>query len=73
MRIGDIVVYVQHPGDVPFNGSFEHPAIVTHVWRDNCVNLTVFPDQSMQTLRVSSCMRQSGDSVSSNGCWRERD
>ena len=73
MQVGDIVIYMQHPGDVPFNGFTEHPAIVTHVWSDDCVNLTVFPDQSSHVLRVSSCMRAAEEGVTShNGNWRER-
>lgn len=35
------------------NGAREHPAIVTRVWSDTCVNLTVFPDYMGPQLYTS--------------------
>jgi hypothetical protein len=41
---GRIVKYIQPLNEVSFNGSKHHPAMITRVWSDNCVNLVVFPD-----------------------------
>ncbi len=37
VKIGDIVHFVMKEG-------IERPAIVTQVWSENCVNMTVFAD-----------------------------
>ena len=48
--IGRIVLF--HGFDS--NGSKEHPAIITRVWTDTCVNLSVFADYGGLTLKSSA-------------------
>lgn len=50
--IGRIVLW---HGEVS-NGSVEHPAIITRVWTDTCVNLTVFPDFGVPVLKSSQVL-----------------
>lgn len=51
-RIGEIVFYVPEFGGPESSGARSkaapYPAIVTHVWADNCVNLHVFVDGSFE-------------------------
>lgn len=35
-----VIVHTQQA----FNGSHEHPGIITHAWRDDYVNVKVLPD-----------------------------
>jgi hypothetical protein len=44
MKIGDIITYIQPKDETPYNGHRDHPAMVTAVWGDECVNLKVFFD-----------------------------
>lgn len=44
VSIGNTVIYRQPRHEAPANGVAEHPAIVTRVWHEHCVNLTVFFD-----------------------------
>lgn len=37
------------------NGTRTHPAIVTRVWSDGCVNLIVFYDAEGPTVKTSAC------------------
>lgn len=48
--LGRIVLFRSHES----NGATEHPAIITRVWSDTCVNLTVFPDYSASPVLKSS-------------------
>jgi len=59
--IGRIVVYTQPETEQPFNGHRDHPAIVTHVWSDTCVNLKVFFDCGPTDDRTSAVLGQHWD------------
>lgn len=50
--LGRIVI---HRG-ISSNGATEHPAMITRVWSDTCVNLTVFPDFGAPVLRTSQTL-----------------
>jgi len=41
VKLGDVVIVKNGPN---FNGSTEHPAIVTRVWAEDMVNLALIPD-----------------------------
>lgn len=47
--IGRIVIFIGKES----NSSFEHPAIITRVWSDDCVNLTVFLDNTAPMVFTS--------------------
>lgn len=47
--IGRIVIF---KGEAA-NGVTEHPAVITRVWSDTCVNLTVFFDAKAPEVRTS--------------------
>lgn len=59
--IGRIVIY----RGIDSNGSLEHPAIITRVWSDTCVNLTVFPDNGEVIVKTSVNLDQ--DKIQSHG------
>lgn len=40
------------------NGSLEHPAIITRVWSDVCVNLLVFPDNFLPVAKTSVVLEE---------------
>lgn len=44
-----------------YNGSNEHPAIVTRVWNENCVNVTVLPDCAPPFMMTSATRATSPD------------
>ena len=50
--IGRIVI---HHG-VQSNGEQRHPAIITRVWSDELVNLTVFPDNGFPISQTSQSL-----------------
>lgn len=65
--IGRIVHYYEGDHEAPqgfgspehwpgTNGHRVHPAIITAVWSDSCVNLTVFLDAKVPEVRTSSCL-----------------
>jgi hypothetical protein len=56
--IGRIVEYVQGDFEGPTNGSSVHPAMITRVWSDLCVNLTVFFDGEGADVRSSVMLWQ---------------
>lgn len=85
-KIGDVVIFRQGDEDryqggnsaghgTPHwrggNGTREHPAVITRVWTNECVNLTVFfdagdPEPRSSVVRVSSAPTEG---VTSNGGW----
>ena len=50
---GRIVVYCQPDAEIPINGINTHPAIITAVHDNDCVNLTVFFDTKPPECRSS--------------------
>ena len=56
---------VQHDKTLPL------PAIVTHVWGDRMVNLTVFDSNGFSHPRTSVTLVQDGDPVSDHGRYCE--
>lgn len=71
--VGRIVLFRQHAS----NGIVEHPAIITRVWSDTCVNLTVFPDCGVpitkSSVEISDPPRVAGDDADlslNNYAWR---
>lgn len=64
--IGRIVLF----RSLESNGSSEHPAVVTRVWSDTCVNLTVFPDFGEPVLKTSVNQNETLDSPNQNLAWR---
>lgn len=41
---GDTVIYVSPASGTQYNGHREHPALVTQVWSESCLNLKVLFD-----------------------------
>ncbi len=62
--LGRIVLY----HGIESNGVLEHPAIITRVWSDTCVNLTVFCDYS-SVVTIKSSVVQDEDMKQESG-WR---
>lgn len=54
--IGRIVVFHAINQSDEFNGVKDHPAIITRVWSDDCVNLLVFFDAHAPQARTSCSM-----------------
>lgn len=52
--IGRIVIYTQPELETPYNGVRQHPAIITRVWSNTCVNLRVFADGMFTPIIVTS-------------------
>ena len=61
--LGRIVLY----RGMQSNGSNEHPALVTRVWSDTCVNLTVFPDSN--SIATMTSVNQDEEMIREIG-WR---
>ena len=64
--IGRIVLF----RSAPSNGTVEHPAIITRVWSDTCVNLTVFQDFGEPILKTSVNQNESLDGANQELAWR---
>ena len=52
------------------NGTKEHPALVTRVWSDTCVNLTVFPDYGDVITKTSINQNESLEGPNQELAWR---
>jgi hypothetical protein len=59
---------VHYRGD-EFNGVSVHPAIVTRVWNDGLVNLTVFPDAHAPIVRTSVYLLSKDDNAKNTAFW----
>jgi len=74
--IGRVVIYRQPLPEIekPWNGTAEHPAIITRVWSDTCVNLHVFCDANPSIVRCSVVqlpeLPADVKNVSGNSGWR---
>jgi hypothetical protein len=69
--IGRIVI---HRG-ILSNGTLLHPAIITRVWTDETVNLTVFPDFGPPSLQPSQTLiadPNDGDETGFGWYWPPR-
>ena len=65
--LGRIVLFRSHVS----NGNSEHPALITRVWSDTCVNLTVFPDNSEPKLFTSVVLNEDTDAAhAGQQAWR---
>ena len=65
--LGRIVLFRSHVSD----GQSEHPAIITRVWTDTCVNLTVFPDYGEPKLFSSVVQNEDvGTAHAGQQAWR---
>lgn len=87
-KIGDIVLYYQGDYEAPegykkgatgpgTNGTRFHPAIITRVWTDDCVNLLVFLDAVSVVVRTNmvrlpdEVFAEGLDCTNSGWRWRE--
>ena len=54
-------------------GGEEHAAIITRVWSDWCVNLTVFdPSDGSTSARNSVCLATGDHDLDGRWCWPPR-
>lgn len=69
--IGRIVNYTQPSHELPHNGTRTHPAMITAVFSDICVNLKVFFDLGSVENRSSQQRRDSftADVAEKYGYW----
>lgn len=66
--LGRIVLF----GNELSNGALEHPAIITRVWSDACVNLLVFPDCAPPVAKTSVPLRPEGAESTYYWRWPDR-
>ena len=63
--VGRIVLFRKEPS----NGATEHPAIITRVWSDICVNVTVFLDYGAP-FNATSVNHEEDVNSATNPAWR---
>ncbi len=66
--VGATVHYVQ-PENKHFDGPNLHPAIVTRIWSETCVNLTVIPDGGVPYAKSSVELNGHDNGSSCGWCW----
>ena len=64
--LGRIVLFRQQLS----NDAVEHPAIITRVWSDTCINLTVFPDYGSPDYKTSVVQNESMVEGNQERAWR---
>jgi hypothetical protein len=64
--LGRIVLFRSHDS----NGASEHPAMITRVWSDTTVNLTVFPDNSLPFAITSVGLNEDMKQGEQHRAWR---
>lgn len=65
--LGRIVLFRSHES----NGAKEHPAMITRVWSDTCVNLTVFPDFANHfVMKTSVNQNENLEGPNQDNVWR---
>ena len=52
------------------NSAKEHPALITRVWSDTCVNLTIFPDNGIMVCKTSVNQNESLEGLNQELAWR---
>lgn len=68
--IGRTVLFKQPASEAAINGTRVHPAIITRVWSDACVNLHVFFDAVPSAVRTSVTL--DGGFENPSWVWPER-
>lgn len=64
--VGRIVLF----RSVESNAQKEHAAIITRVFSDTCVNLTVFPDYGSPLVKSSVFQNESLEGGDQSNAWR---
>ena len=68
--IGRIVLFKSKDVKELGNHAEEVPAIITRVWSENCVNLTVFRDFAEPLLQTSVTYAEDLDASGQHSAWR---
>lgn len=69
--MGDTVIYRYAGSERRINGSLEHPAMITRVLTDSCVNLRVLTDGAGIPWKVAVLHRD--HAALGDDCWHWRD
>lgn len=68
-----IVIFRQGPNETPVNGTREHPAVITRVLSDTCVNLQVFFDTGPTSIAISVQHESVAGETSCSWSWPKRE